>query len=344
MLRKSDSRAFLVLLTALAVWLAWLVVRPFASLLFLAAVASVALGPLRGWLSVRMRVRRGVAAALVTLLAILAVLGPLAAIGTVVVGQAINGVRLVFQVLDEKGVLALAAYLPEWSRGYATGLLGRLPHGAKALEGFVTQTLSTNAFFTVGGVLQATGTAFASLLLFFVALFFLLADGHRFVDWLLPVLPMPTGKAAVLLGYLRRVTLSVVVSTLATSGVQAGLGFAGYLLADVPYALFFAVATFFSSLIPVVGSALVWVPLVLLKLSTGHPVAAGFLTAWSALVVGMADNVVKPALMRRGIDFPVGVVFFALLGGLAAFGPVGFVAGPLAIAFLVAVVQTWSEP
>jgi predicted PurR-regulated permease PerM len=193
-------------------------------------------------------------------------------------------------------------------------------------------------------VLQATGTAVTSLLLFFVALFFLLSDGRQFVEWLTPVLPLPAGKAAVLLGYLRRVTLSVVASTLATSGVQAVLGFVGFLLAGVPYALFFAVATFFSSLIPVVGTALVWIPLVLLQLSTGHPVAAAFLAAWSVLVVGMADNVVKPVLMRRGIDFPVSVVFFALLGGLSAFGPVGLVAGPLVVAFLVAVVQTWSEP
>jgi len=344
MLRKSDSRSFLVLLTALAVWLAWLVVRPFASLLLLAVVVAIALWPLQAWLLARLRLPRTVAAGLVTLLAVLAVLGPIAAIGTVVVGQAISGVRLILQVLDEKGVLALASYLPEWARGFAVQVLGRLPHGVQELEDFVTQAFSTSTFSTVGGVLQATGTVVATLLLFFVALFFLLSDGSRFVDWLLPVLPLPTGKAAVLLGYLRRVALSVVLSTLATSGVQAALAFTGYLLAGVPYALFFAIATFFSSLVPVVGTALVWIPLVLLRIATGHALAAGFLAAWCALVVGMTDNLVKPALMRRGIEFPTGVVFFSLLGGLAAFGPVGLVAGPLAIAFLVAVVKTWSEP
>jgi len=52
---------------------------------------------------------------------------------------------------------------------------------------------------------------------------------------------------------------------------------------------------------------------------------------------------VKPALIRRGVSFPVGLVFFALLGGLAAFGPVGLVAGPLTLAFLVAIVRAWKE-
>jgi predicted PurR-regulated permease PerM len=72
-------------------------------------------------------------------------------------------------------------------------------------------------------------------------------------------------------------------------------------------------------------------------------VAGAFLIAWGALVVGMADNFVKPVLIRRGVSFPVGLVFFALIGGLAAFGPVGIVAGPLTLAFLVAIIRAWHE-
>jgi len=344
MRRKSESRSFLVLLTALALWLAWLVVRPFASLLFLAAVAAVALSPLQGWIGSRLRLRRSTAALLVTLAALVAVVGPVAGIGAVIVHQAIDGVRWLAQTLGEKGLSELVARLPEWARGPAQEGLGRLPHGVTELETLVSRALGGGAVSTVGGVLQATGTVLASLLLFFVALFFLLSDGGDLVDWLKATLPLPAGKAAVLLGFLRRVTLSVVVSTLATSGVQSVLAFVGYSIAGVPFALFFAAATFFSSLIPVVGTALVWAPLAILRLATGHPMAAAFLAAWGAFVVGMADNVVKPLLMRRGVDFPVGVVLFALLGGLAAFGPVGLVAGPLSVALLVAVAQAWSEP
>ncbi len=57
----------------------------------------------------------------------------------------------------------------------------------------------------------------------------------------------------------------------------------------------------------------------------------------------MADNFVKPVLIRRGVAFPVGLVFFALLGGLAAFGPVGLVAGPLSLALLVATIRAWHD-
>ena len=146
-----------------------------------------------------------------------------------------------------------------------------------------------------------------------------------------------------LFGSLRAVPNSVVVSTLATSGVQAVLALAGYLVAGVPSALFFALLTFFTSFIPAVGTMLVWLPLAAIKIATGHVVAGAFLAGWGILVVGMADNFVKPVLIKRGVAFPIGLVFFALIGGLAAFGPVGLVAGPLSLAFLVAIVRAWNE-
>ncbi len=121
-------------------------------------------------------------------------------------------------------------------------------------------------------MLQATGSALSQLLLFFVALFFFLADGPRLVEWLKEMLPLPAGKTAVLFGYLRAVTNSVVVSTLATSGVQALLALVGYFLAGVPSALFFGLLTFFTSFVPAVGTMLVWLPLAGLKFATGHPV------------------------------------------------------------------------
>jgi len=341
--KRPDPRYFLVLLTALALWLAWLVVRPFASVLFMATVAAVALGPLHGWVVPRLGGRKTLAAAAVTLAALVAVVGPLAAIGTVVVRQAIEGARWLLGTLDERGVASLVERLPGWAQGSAQDVLGRLPHGLSEVETFITQSLGGRAVSTVGGVLQATGSAVSQVLLFFVALFFLLSDGTQLAEWLKRMLPLPAGRAAVLLGFLRSVTMSVLVSTLATSGVQAVLAFGGYLAAGVPYALFFGVATFFTSLVPVVGTALVWVPLALLKLATGHPMAAGFIAVWGLFVVGSADNVVKPLLMRRGVDFPVGVVFFALLGGLAAFGPLGLVAGPLVVALLISVAHAWSE-
>lgn len=339
---RIEPRHFLLALTVLALWLAWLVVRPFAGILFLAAVAATVAGGVVTRLARRMG-GRGRAAALVTLGILLAFVGPLAGIAAGVAGQATGAMAWLARATQPERVAGLVSRLPDGLRPTAEELAERIPHGAHELEEALRQALGSGAFATVGGVLQATGTAVSSFLLFFVALFFLLSDGPRLLEWLKENLPLPRGKAAVLLGYLGTVTRSVVISTLATSGLQAALALVGYLLAGVPSALFFALVTFFTSFIPAVGTMLVWLPLALLKLGGGHTGAAVFLAAWGLLVVGMADNLVKPVLIRRGVAFPVGLVFFALLGGLAAFGPVGLFAGPLALAFLVATIRAWHE-
>jgi predicted PurR-regulated permease PerM len=75
----------------------------------------------------------------------------------------------------------------------------------------------------------------------------------------------------------------------------------------------------------------------------GHTYSAVFLVVWGILVVGLIDNVVKPFLIRGGLELHGAVVFFALLGGLAVFGPVGIIAGPLVVSFFLAVVRMWDR-
>jgi predicted PurR-regulated permease PerM len=77
----------------------------------------------------------------------------------------------------------------------------------------------------------------------------------------------------------------------------------------------------------------------LLLFLTGHGSAALFLALWGILVVGFVDNLVKPLLMRGRLEVHGALIFFALLGGLATFGPVGLVAGPLTLSFFLAVMR-----
>jgi len=71
---------------------------------------------------------------------------------------------------------------------------------------------------------------------------------------------------------------------------------------------------------------------------TGHPTAGALLALWGVVVVGFIDNLVKPLLMKGRMEIHGGLIFFALVGGLGAFGPVGLVAGPLVLSFFLAVV------
>jgi predicted PurR-regulated permease PerM len=125
----------------------------------------------------------------------------------------------------------------------------------------------------------------------------------------------------------------------ATAGVQAIVAFVGYLITGVPQPLFFAAVTFVIAFIPALGATSVTLLVSALLFVSGHSHAALFLAAWGLFVVGFSDNVVKPLLMRGRMEVHGAVIFFALLGGLAVFGPVGLVAGPLILSFFLAVVR-----
>jgi predicted PurR-regulated permease PerM len=193
----------------------------------------------------------------------------------------------------------------------------------------------------LGNVVSATGSALLHTALTLVALYFLLLDGPALVEWLNEAIPLKRGQVSELLHEFRRVTVTVLVSTIATGAVQSLVAVGGYLVAGVPNPLFFGITTFVVSLVPFLGATVMVLTLGAVELVTGHTGAGIFLLAWGLGVVGVIDNVVKPLFIRGGVPIHGAVIFFALLGGLAAFGPIGFLVGPLAIAFVVAVVRMY---
>jgi predicted PurR-regulated permease PerM len=144
-----------------------------------------------------------------------------------------------------------------------------------------------------------------------------------------------------LLAAFKRVSLMVIVSTVITAAVQAVAALAGYLIAGVPHPIFFTLVTFFVAFVPAIGATSVCLAAALLLFVTGHPYMAIFLAVWGLAVVGLVDNVVKPLLIKRGMELHGAVVFFSLIGGLAAFGPIGLLLGPLSVAFFLALVRMY---
>jgi len=174
-----------------------------------------------------------------------------------------------------------------------------------------------------------------------IALFFLLAEGDRLVDWIDSVSPLRRGQTRELMAEFKKVSYAVMVSTLITAGVQAAVALVGYLIASVPHPIFFGAVTFFVAMIPAVGATSVVLVAALVLLVTGHPYMAIFLAVWGVLVVGLVDNIVKPYLIKGDVEMSGAVVFFALVGGIGAFGMVGLLIGPLAVALFLAILRIY---
>lgn len=342
MAAPQTARLVLAFMAALALLLTVLMVRPFATALFVAAVFAAALHPFSERLARLLRGRRSLAAGLVTLLLVLAVVGPVATLTAMLVRQVSEGLRWARDALQSQGLGGLVAYLPQFLREQATELLAQLPQGTEEIQALLEKE-GARAAKALGSVVSATGTALVQTVLFLVAFFFLLVDGEALVRWIKEAVPLKPGQAAELLEDFRRVTVAVLASTVATAGAQAALALLGYAVAGVPNALFFGFVTFVVALVPIGLATLMVVGLAVLKIATGHLVAGIFLAAWAVGVVATIDNVVKPLLMRRGLAIHPVVIFFAFIGGMAAFGPVGILLGPLVTAFLIAVVRLYQR-
>lgn len=329
-------------LIALALCLLGSLLYPFASALLLAAVLAGALYPWFERLAVRLGGRRRVAAVIMTVAVVLLVVVPLTLLVVSVGGVLVDGIGYVRETLEQGGVPALVKRLPPATQSIARKLAASLPQRPAPLEELAGNHGGAAAR-AMGGVLAATGSFFLKIGMTVVAFFFLLLDGPRLVDWLVGVTPLAEEQSRRLLDDFRNVSVAVLVASLGTAGIQSLAALAGYLIAGAPRPLFFTMVTFVVAFVPAVGATSVVIALAALMWLTQHAGAALFLAAWGLLVVGLVDNLVKPWLIRGHMNVHGALIFFALFGGLAAFGPIGLLAGPLILAYFLAVVRMWSR-
>jgi len=332
--RKSLYRGALVLASG-ALVLA--VALPLWQPLLVAAVLAAAVMPWHDRLAGTLRGRRQLAAALFVAALVLLVLAPLAWVVSVAIREAIQAIQFVRTTLQTQGPEGLLTYLPDRLATLLQEGLARLSTGAEEIASELAKRgLATAAF--VGGAVSATAQVVVEAVFLVIAFYFFLLDGRRLVGWLAGISPAPDDTLA-LAAELRNASRSVLASLFLTALVQGAAATAGYLIARVPNPVFFGLLTFLAAFIPSVGTTIVALPLAGLVLAMGHPWSALFLASWALLVVGLIDNVVKPLLIKEGVHLDGAVLFFALIGGLALFGAVGLLVGPLAVASFVAVVS-----
>ena len=122
----------------------------------------------------------------------------------------------------------------------------------------------------------------------------------------------------------------------AAQGILCGIAFA---FAGVRQPAFWGLLATLVAPIPAIGTAIVWVPLCLSLWFTGNSMAAVGLALWGVVVVAGVDNILRPLFLQQGIKAPFFVLIIAILCGLASFGPVGLIVGPVLLAFAIQAVE-----
>ena len=332
------GRRILIGLAILAVALVLYVASPFAGPILFAAVLAGAMSPLYERLAAALGQRRTVAGALFVTGVVFIVLLPIAGLIFAVAQQADDAFGPMRATFQQRGIDGVIEELPEPLPVIAREVVARLPRGQQQIEELV-RSLTGRVLGGVGYVFVTTGGFVFNLAMMLVAFFFLLADGPMLVRWIIHASPLTDEQMKELLDDFRDVSIAVLVGSVGTALVQTLVATIGFWIAGAKHALLLAAGTFIGAFIPVVGAGSVVVASAVILFFTGHSGSAAFLAIWGIAVVSSIDNVVKPLLMRGRLEINTGITFFALLGGAATFGPVGLLAGPLIVAFFLAVVR-----
>jgi predicted PurR-regulated permease PerM len=165
--------------------------------------------------------------------------------------------------------------------------------------------------------------------IFLLTLFFILRDGEKFASYIQRFTPMHEEDVREIFGTVYKTVLATAYGSVVVGFAQGLLSATGYAIAGIKYYPLFGLATFFASFVPPLGAGAVWVPLVAYLFITKSIKSAIFLLIWGVFIISTVDNIIRPLIMKIGVQMPYIVLFFSILGGLIAFGFVGIFLGPI---------------
>ena len=336
----------MIVLLLVVLWLAYRVVRPYLDPLVLATVLAALLHPFFRWLRTRLGGRANLAAALTCGLVLLVLLGPVALLAGALVRQGISSLHSIQQWIASGGLeQALTSGPVARFERLVTTVLPGLDPGRFDLAGAATSASSAAAAWLLrnGGTLvgQAGGLLGKLVLMIFV-LFYFLRDGERLVASTLRLVPLDAGQEERLIERFKAVSRSAILGAFGTAAAQGLAGGIGLAVVGLP-GLFWGTVMALASLIPVVGTALVWVPAALYLLAIGSWGKALFLVIYCGIAVGSIDNLLRPWLMSGQARMSTLWLFLAILGGIDAFGLVGLIYGPLIFGLLAVLLFLYEE-
>lgn len=193
----------------------------------------------------------------------------------------------------------------------------------------------------VAAILNQGFNMFSSILMMYFILYFMLEKMNRLEAGLLYYLPFPRDKMKLFGNELVAQTFSNSIGIPLICLIQGLLAYAAYLIAGLPQAGFWAVATGFSSVMPIVGASVIWGPVCLYLFANGHTWQGGFVMAWGFLVIGLSDNVIRFILAKRMADVHPIITVLGVIMGLKLFGITGLIFGPLLISYFILLLKIY---
>jgi predicted PurR-regulated permease PerM len=327
-------QAFLLLMVG-AISLAFVaMIRSFLLTILMAAIFTGVAYPTYEWLRRRLGGRPTVAALSTLFLALTLVIAPLLALAGAVANEALridDRIRpQLQQIIDEPGALeSRLQALP----GYAYVEPYREQILTKAGE--LVGSTGTFLFNAVSATTRATALFIFHFVVLLYTMFFFLIGGPGLLRALLAYLPLTDADKQRMLGKFVSVTRATLKGTVLIAAAQGALGGIAFAVVGIQGAIFWGAVMTVLSIIPGIGSVLIWGPAAIILVAAGEIWRGILLVAFGALVIGTVDNLLRPRLVGRDTQMHELMIFFSTLGGILLFGAMGFIVGPILAALFV---------
>lgn len=323
----------LLALTAAALYVCWLMLLPFVNVLAWASVLVILFYPIHQRL-VALTNRPGWSALISTVIVIAVIVLPLTLLTLVVakeIGDVAKNVQGFFSALLDPSSPVIGRIMGWVGRYFDVShidlqkyLLERLENISEAVAGRTLGLLGG----VVGGIFQVFFTIFT--------MYYLFRDGARIYDAMIEATPLNAIEARQIFHRTHEVIHASVYGVIVIAMVQGTLGGLAFAALGLPSPVVWGVVMFFLSMVPMVGSSVIWIPTAIYLAMSGHWGKAVALALWGALVIGAVDNLLRPKLVGERARLHELLIFFSVLGGLQIWGPLGLVLGPVMIAVTLA--------
>lgn len=314
----------------------------YVSALLWAVVCAVVFYPLYIRLQTFFRGSSATAALATVASVVLLVVLPLSLIGSIVVSESLN----LYQSLstDNKSTFESSSLLDRVSQ--VTAYLEPYGISQSAAEGRLREWaagLSQTVASSLVSFSQLTVTFLLDTAIMLYLLFFFLKDGPKLISIIMYYLPLGDAYETRLMDRFSETVQAVVKGTIAIAAIQGIIGGILFLAVGIANPVLWGVAMAVLSIVPLFGTALVWLPAAVIMIFTGSLWAGIIIILVGALIISLVDQFLRPSLVGKGSKMPDALVLLATVGGLATFGVSGFIIGPIIAALFLSLWVMYGE-
>jgi predicted PurR-regulated permease PerM len=333
--KNQNPHYFLLFALGALCLVVYFIARPFLGSLILAAVFAFLFQPIYQKHLRFLKEREGLAALATTIIAIIVIIVPISFLGT----QIFKESNQLYQSLireETEGLLGLIENIANQVR-----MVFPIPEEFK---------LNFNQYARQGleVLIQNLGTVFSSIVkillntfVFLIAFYFFLKDGRKLKNYFVALSPLSDSDDELILLRLKSAVSAAVKGNLAIGLIQGVLTGIGFAIFGVPNPVLWGGVAAVAALLPGIGTALVTAPAIIFLFFTGNTFGGIGLLIWGITAVGLVDNLLLPKLVGHGMQLHPLAVFIAVIGGLAFFGPLGFLLGPLVISVFLTLIDIY---